>query len=273
MEKEDNESIDFSANFNSPEFISAWGDTRRPKGSFVRRTLDGFKRDPNRRVNPKGADGSNSRVFDAGAAAQATVDSPLLRKLKGRHLQMIAIGGSIGMTLKGYHILVGSDKYPRYGFICRVRTSIGQRWSRITAHRLLCNRDNDILYVPCSGRARSGISRRRFVLGLFNPLPGSCMGIRHGLELCIAMVGRTSTRNRCCIDNYRLLGTHYSKRCVGSYIFGVDCHYKLIRGERIWRSGIRLLHNQSDCSHGIYVSYGFSYRPLQVANHHPVSLV
>ena len=98
MEKGDNESIDFSTNFNSPEFISAWGDTRRPKDSFVRRTLDGFKRDPNRRVNPKGANGSNSRVFDAGAAAQATVDSPLLRKLKGRHLQMIAIGGSIGMT-------------------------------------------------------------------------------------------------------------------------------------------------------------------------------
>ena len=64
-----------------------------------RRVLDSFKRDPTLHATPKGVVGSNGRVFDAEAAAHRTAESPLARKLKGRHLQMIAIGGSIGTGL------------------------------------------------------------------------------------------------------------------------------------------------------------------------------
>lgn len=64
--------------------------------SFGRRLFESFKRDPNLTATPKGVIGSNGRVYDGGSAAQATAISPLARKLKGRHLQMIAIGGSIG---------------------------------------------------------------------------------------------------------------------------------------------------------------------------------
>jgi amino acid transporter len=67
--------------------------------SFARQLLDSFKRDPNLRATPKGVIGSNGRVYDPGIAAEATATSPLARKLKGRHLQMIAIGGSIGTGL------------------------------------------------------------------------------------------------------------------------------------------------------------------------------
>lgn len=58
-------------------------------GDFV----DSFKEDPRLSLanNTKGG-----QSFDVEGAAIATADSPLAKKLKGRHLQMIAIGGSIG---------------------------------------------------------------------------------------------------------------------------------------------------------------------------------
>ena len=73
-----------------------YDDKVQPRASVPRRILDSFRRDPHSRVTPSGVIGANGVVFDAEAAAQATADSPLARKLKGRHLQMIAIGGSIG---------------------------------------------------------------------------------------------------------------------------------------------------------------------------------
>ena len=67
--------------------------------SVNQRIVDSFKRDPNAHATPKGAIGGDGKVFDVEGAAQATAASPLQRTLKGRHLQMIAIGGSIGTGL------------------------------------------------------------------------------------------------------------------------------------------------------------------------------
>jgi len=67
--------------------------------SWTTRFADSFKRDPNAHATPKGAVGADGRVFDLEGAAAATANSPLQRSLKGRHLQMIAIGGSIGTGL------------------------------------------------------------------------------------------------------------------------------------------------------------------------------
>ncbi|KAF2196422.1 amino acid permease [Delitschia confertaspora ATCC 74209] len=64
-----------------------------------RRVLDSFKRDQNYTITPKRAVTGEGKVFDVETAAQNTANSPLARKLKGRHLQMIAIGGSIGTGL------------------------------------------------------------------------------------------------------------------------------------------------------------------------------
>lgn len=67
--------------------------------SFGRKLFESFKRDPNRTATPVGVIGSNGRVYDGKGAAKATASSPLARRLKGRHLQMIAIGGSIGKSV------------------------------------------------------------------------------------------------------------------------------------------------------------------------------
>lgn len=66
------------------------------KDPFRRRAWDSFKRDPDAHITKRGQVGANGLVFDLESAAQSTAESGLARKLKGRHLQMIAIGGSIG---------------------------------------------------------------------------------------------------------------------------------------------------------------------------------
>lgn len=69
----------------------------RPRPSLPRRLWDSFQRDPHAHATPVGTLGANGKVFDLEGAAHATANTTLARKLKGRHLQMIAIGGSIGM--------------------------------------------------------------------------------------------------------------------------------------------------------------------------------
>ncbi|PHH65506.1 hypothetical protein CDD81_2286 [Ophiocordyceps australis] len=70
-------------------------------GHTLRRFLDSFRRDAQSSLEPmakRAADG-NSHRYNVHRAAVELANTGLARKLKGRHLQMIAIGGSIGTGL------------------------------------------------------------------------------------------------------------------------------------------------------------------------------
>ena len=72
-------------------------DDEKPDGrAFVYRLWDSFRLDPHAHLFRAGEPGVGGKVFDVEGAAMNTASSPLRRELRGRHLQMIAIGGSIG---------------------------------------------------------------------------------------------------------------------------------------------------------------------------------
>lgn len=80
-----------------------WDDSHTIKEPWTRRFVDSFKRDPNAHMIKPGqavdatGHGKSLGKFDHAAAAANTANSGLAHKLKARHMQMIAIGGSIGM--------------------------------------------------------------------------------------------------------------------------------------------------------------------------------
>ncbi|KAI1180536.1 putative amino acid permease [Nemania sp. FL0916] len=109
-------------NHHDPDDGWDWAGRRSAFNDFV----DGFRRDPTQRITPKdplteihaaeaaqlyrpiftrgGGGGGNGGgngggSYDLRLATLQTAQSHLARKLKGRHLQMIAIGGSIGTGL------------------------------------------------------------------------------------------------------------------------------------------------------------------------------
>ena len=86
----------FSIVSDSP---SSSGENGHEKQSWTTRFVDSFRPDPRLQAVRNRKTGDNGRSHDSATAASATAESPLARKLKGRHLQMIAIGGSIGESI------------------------------------------------------------------------------------------------------------------------------------------------------------------------------
>lgn len=79
------------------------------KRSIPTRMIDSFRRDPNQRVTSSGEiidlklehgyRHKESDSYDVETAIENTATSPLARKLEARHVQMLAIGGAIGISL------------------------------------------------------------------------------------------------------------------------------------------------------------------------------
>lgn len=174
-----------------------YGESSRYHDGIGRRVIESFKRDPNFAMTPKGSMGADGKVYDVEGAAANTANSPLARRLKGRHLQMIAIGGSIGMPrARAVQVPIPCADISRNRAFCRLRPGPGQRRSSLARYRLLSRRHHAVLHSACARRNGGAVSCRRFLFGLLYALSGSCVGLRHGLELCTAMAGRASPRDR-----------------------------------------------------------------------------
>lgn len=91
------EKEDFKASSPTPDYAA--DSAPLTSGNAFQRFVQGFERHPNAHITAKGTVGADGKVFDAEQGNAAVAESPLARKLKGRHIQMIAIGGSIGTGL------------------------------------------------------------------------------------------------------------------------------------------------------------------------------
>jgi len=109
---------------------------------------DSFKRDPNAGVAvSKGVDPNAPGGYDLEGAAAATANSGLARKLKGRHLQMIAIGGSIGKIHFWFRgLLPRLTLDTRYWSFRGIRKRVVSRGSGIPAYRLCSHRSDAVLH-------------------------------------------------------------------------------------------------------------------------------
>lgn len=181
---------------------------------FLQSWADGFRRDPNQRISPldpihdiltAGAGSlrrpslpraSGQHYFDMRMAALSTAQTSLLRRLKGRHLQMIAIGGSIGMWSPasaprcieaGIRFLGARPADPERHRSLRGLGPFPGHWGpRVASDRLPVHRRHALLHRPGARRAGRGLSRRRLLFGLLDALPRPQLGFLYGLEVCRA---------------------------------------------------------------------------------------
>ncbi|MCJ1230429.1 glyceraldehyde-3-phosphate dehydrogenase 1 [Toensbergia leucococca] len=97
MEKSFTEKTSPSPSDASPDYEYQQGSVEPLTGSKWSNFIDSFKPNPTASVTPAGVIGADGKVVEGGSTEPPKGE--LAHKLKGRHLQMIAIGGSIGTGL------------------------------------------------------------------------------------------------------------------------------------------------------------------------------
>ena len=202
----------------------------RTRGKLAR-WVDSFRRDPHTRVTymPRASGGARNSLarsieegggstvaddddveggmrvrshrgahyFDLHAAAVRTANPLLARELKGRHLQMIAIGGSIGACLKVWG-WVGSimltRRHDRNWTVCRVGQGASPRRPGVGVTRLHVHRGDVVFHHASTGGASCLVPRGWFVLILLNEVPRPSLGVCHGMEVSPPPLPPSQTR-------------------------------------------------------------------------------
>lgn len=224
---------------------------------WPQRLTNSFKRDPNASVIRAASFSAAPHHYDAEAAAQATALSPLLRRLKGRHLQMIAIGGSIGTGL-----FVGSGKALAYGGPASVLLAFS-----LTGVMMYCTvqalGELAVLF-PVAGSFAAYSTR------FLDPAWGFAMGWNYAMQWLVVLpleivaasitvdywVGSNGISRSELFElaDMKDAGARpQAQRRMGDDLSPIDCHHQLLRRQRIWRGGVRLFHCQSHRRDRIHV--------------------
>ena len=163
-------------------------------GTTWNNLVDSFKRNPNARVTTEAIDAEGRPL-----PHQPPAEPALAMKLKNRHLQMIAIGGSIGKNFKcreegcrltsaGTGLFVGSGSSLATGgpaSLILVSTCQTKYLTRVLMDGtgIRTGRYNAVLHSPCSWRASCGLPHCRIILRVLKQISGSRLGFRNGLEV------------------------------------------------------------------------------------------
>jgi Amino acid permease len=162
----------------------------KPKRSLPIRILHSFRRrEDHVRLNTLGQQVVDEGKLPAGVdPTEISHDTSRLdRKLKGRHMQMIAIGGAIGTGL-----FIGSGSALATGG--PLALVIGFGIIGIMLFFVIHALGELAVMFPIAGISQTrSISDDRCFLSLFNSVHRSCLGILHGMELCHAMASCPST--------------------------------------------------------------------------------
>lgn len=157
--------------------------TKHHEGFFTAFTLDSFKRNPNARVVTEATDLEGRPLPD-----QPPAEPALAMRLKERHLQMIAIGGSIGSSSlisfspkyvprrslsyvmldenwANEHKLIDFFKH-RHRSLRRFWLGSRNRWSCISDHCIWTHWYDALLYCPRFGRTGCRFPYRWCILRL-----------------------------------------------------------------------------------------------------------
>jgi len=124
------------------------------------RMIDSFRRDPNQIITSTGEivdlklDHGHGDSYDAETAISNTAKSPLARSLQVRHLQMIAIGGSIGASEyfpARLHLLFLTLELRNWP-ICRIWKSSRSWWPSVFADSIRAHQPHAVLHGLRFGR-------------------------------------------------------------------------------------------------------------------------